>query len=208
MIRIYGISRDQLLELPDLRERIGAQWIDAWNKKHPSLEGDAARLSLGGLFLLQEAVGKGCLTYTPMGRPFFADSMQDFSITHTRDAVFCAVAPRGSSWHVGLDAEDLGRLPKERLESLSHRWFREEEQRIFEASPNEKTFLSIWTRKEALVKRTGEGLRQMAALDTYALCEAQKAAFWTYWQGDVCVTLCANEGAMATERILFYGAEE
>lgn len=202
MIKIYGITREALFNQADLSSRIDPQWMDAWNKKHPSLEGDAALLSLGGLFLLQEAGGAGHLAYTPMGRPCFSDSMQDFSITHTKDAVFCAVAPTDSAWRVGLDAEDMGRIPTERMKDLSRRWFGKEEQSLFEASPDERTFLSIWTRKEAFVKRTGEGLRQMSTLDTCAPCSENKTAFWAYWQEDTCVTLCADEKARVNEKII------
>ena len=85
---------------------------------------------------------------------------------------------------------------------MVNRWFGEEERRRFADAPTPETFLSLWTRKEAFVKRSGEGLRQMSHLDTYALCEAQKAAFWTYWMGDTCVTLCTDEN-VRVEDVLF-----
>ena len=205
MIRICGCSSGMLPDMSEMRERIGEQWLEAWEKRHPNLNGAAAALSLGGLFLLREMGAQGTLDYTQNGRPYFADSHRDFSITHTGEAVFCALAPKDVPWSVGLDAEDLGRISSDRLEALSLRWFGEEERRFFAKSSDQRTFLSIWTRKEAFVKRSGEGLRQIPHLDTYAPYRAEKAAFWTYWIGDTCITLCADEGACAEEWILFDG---
>ena len=201
MIRIYGISADALPTVEAMQTLLGAQWTAVWNARHPSLEGSAARISLGGLYLLSQSGAEGILRYTDMGRPFLEEGKIDFSISHTRDAVFCAVALEGCSARIGLDVEDLGRIKEDRLRSLSRRWFGAEEKRIFEAAPDERTFLALWTRKEALVKRTGEGLRQMTSIDTYASCGENKAAFWTYWAGNTCVTLCADERARVASEI-------
>ena len=199
MIRIYGISADSLPAEEMMQARIGEQWTAAWKERHPSLTGSAARLSLGGLYLLRESGAEGELSYTEMGRPFLKGQGIDFSISHTRDAVFCAVGD--GSCTVGLDAEDLSRLSVNKPDAMAARWFCEAERVQFERNPTPNTFLSIWTRKEAFVKRTGEGMRKLRLADTFAPCGEDKTAFWTFWTNDVCVTLCADEGVEAQDLI-------
>ena len=199
MIRIYGISADALPTVEAMQRLFGAQWTAAWSARHPSLEGSAARISLGGLYLLSQSGVEGILRYTDMGRPFLEGKKIDFSISHTRDAVFCAVDPHGNG--VGLDAEDLSRLSLNRLDAMAQRWFGEAEKACFAKDQSLQSFLSLWTRKEALVKRTGEGVRQMPTVDTCASCSENKAAFWTYWIGNTCVTLCTDERARVASEI-------
>ena len=192
MIQVYGISQERLPTVEAIQEQIGEQWTAAWKARHPSLGGSAARISLGGLYLLRRGGAEGILRYTEMGRPFLEGKGIDFSISHTHDAVFCAVDPCGRG--VGLDAEDLSRLSENRLEAMARRWFGEIERAHFAKDPSPRTFLSLWTRKEALVKRTGEGMRQLCLVDTFAPCEGRKTAFWTYWRGSTCITLCTEDG--------------
>jgi hypothetical protein len=49
---------------------------------------------------------------------------------------------------------------------LAARWFTEAERCVFAADPTAAQFLRIWTRKEAMVKYTGEGLRALACADS------------------------------------------
>lgn len=203
MIVIYGISLNQLPAVERMQAKIGEQWMAAWRRRHPTLKGDSAGMSLGGLYLLRESGAVGELAYTEMGRPFLRGQGIDFSISHTRDTVFCAVGDGSCS--VGLDAEDLSRLSESKQEAMAERWFGETERAQWEKDPSSKTFLWLWTRKEALVKRTGEGMRQLRLVDTFAPCEGNKAAFRTYWRESTCITLCAEESACVDERIFWIG---
>lgn len=86
------------------------------------------------------------------GKPFWADSPWHCSITHTRKAAFCALAP----FPIGLDAEPIDRAvnPKLPRKVLSPR-----ELAAWQHAENQsETFLTLWTLKESYVKYTGRGL--------------------------------------------------
>lgn len=87
------------------------------------------------------------------GKPFFAHGDLHFSISHTRDHVFCAVA----DGPVGLDAEELSRKPSPRL---AQKVLSPNELRQYGAAPDkDRALLTFWVLKEAAVKLTGQGLR-------------------------------------------------
>ena len=89
----------------------------------------------------------------PRGKPVFRDSPLHFSITHTRRHAFCVLSCR----QVGIDAEELDRRVSLRL---ADKILSPGEKAQFDASPDpQKTLLTFWVLKEALVKCTGEGLR-------------------------------------------------
>ncbi|MBQ8440701.1 MAG: 4'-phosphopantetheinyl transferase superfamily protein [Clostridia bacterium] len=200
MIQLFGARAEELPCEEAMKEQIGDEWFSVWKERHPNLRGEAARLSLGGLLLLRASGADESLLYTQHGRPCFTDSSIDFSITHTGEMIFCAVSK--NSGRVGLDAEDLSRVAGGKISALSARWFGEEELKVFSENASPREFLRLWTRKEAYVKRTGEGLRQMRQIDTYAL-RGDSVSFLEYWIGDTCVTLCVNEGAEVCEKIDF-----
>jgi 4'-phosphopantetheinyl transferase len=115
--------------------------------------------TLTGKLLLQEAIQKAglsptlmeSLSYTNYKRPFITKDV-DFNITHAGNCVACVA---GRSMRVGIDVEDIKPiqvddiLPVLRDEELA-------EMRRSNASP--ETILRFWTRKEAIVKASGEGL--------------------------------------------------
>ena len=87
------------------------------------------------------------------GKPRFASLPYHFSITHSRD--LCAVAL--SSENVGLDIEFID--PSRNIEALSKRFFSpEEHSRLFESNNAVENFFTLWVKKEALAKLSGEGL--------------------------------------------------
>lgn len=87
------------------------------------------------------------------GKPYFAHGDLHFSISHTKDHVFCALA----DGPVGLDAEELRRRPSPKL---AQKILSPNELRQYEAAPDrDRALLTFWVLKEAAVKLTGEGLR-------------------------------------------------
>ena len=87
------------------------------------------------------------------GKPRFASLPYHFSITHSRD--LCAVAL--SSENVGLDLEFID--PSRNIEALSKRFFSpEEHSRLLECNNAVENFFTLWVKKEALAKLSGEGL--------------------------------------------------
>ena len=200
MIQLFGARAEELPCEEAMKAQIGDEWFSVWKERHPNLRGEAARLSLGGLLLLRASGADGSLLYTQHGRPCLTDSSIDFSITHTGEMIFCAVSK--NSGRVGLDAEDLSRVAGGKISALSARWFGEEELRVFSENASPREFLRLWTRKEAYVKRTGEGLRQMRQIDTYAL-RGDSVSFFEFWIKNTCLTLCSGAAAGACDKILF-----
>ncbi len=87
------------------------------------------------------------------GKPYFVGRPLEFSITHTRGRVFCALSHRP----IGIDAEALDRRVDLRLADkiLSPG----ERAQYDRAADKPRALLTFWVLKEAAAKRSGEGLR-------------------------------------------------
>ena len=193
MIKLYGATCGT--DILALSKEIPAQWLTAWNASHKIGKNEKnALLSLSALSLLHRAGVDGTLAYGENGRPYFCDRMCDFSITHTQNHVFCAIIEGEESMRIGIDAEDLGRPDFSNLDEMTSRWFSENEQKVFLASPTKETFLRIWTRKEAYSKYIGEGLRALSKIDTEALAKEGNIQFFDYRIGDILLSVCAPRG--------------
>ena len=76
-----------------------------------------------------------------------------FSITHTKRHVFCALSDRP----IGIDAEEadrkINRLLAEKILSEN------EKNQYDQAEDKKKALLTFWVLKEAAAKCTGEGIR-------------------------------------------------
>ncbi|MBQ9785764.1 MAG: 4'-phosphopantetheinyl transferase superfamily protein [Clostridia bacterium] len=194
MIRILGCRTDEMTR-DGLMAKLPTQWQAAWRDAHGTVKNDRrAAESLTALCLLQRLHPAGTLCYDAHGRPYFAERDVDFSIAHTEDACFCAVA----SGRVGLDAETLARADKLNARDMAARWLTPAERQAWEREPTAAHFLRIWTRKEALVKRSGEGLRALRAADS----EAGTVRFFEARDGNLLITLAyAGEDEISLEWI-------
>ena len=106
------------------------------------------------------------------GKPRFASLPYHFSITHSRD--LCAVAL--SSENVGLDLEFID--PSRNIEALSKRFFSpEEHSRLFESNNAVENFFTLWVKKEAFAKLSGEGL---ASICRGQIIDSSKYSFKEY----------------------------
>ena len=98
------------------------------------------------------------------GKPYFEDSPLSFSLSHSGDMVLCAIADH----EIGAD---LQRVTEVRWQQLAERYYSPQEQDylgIFTEKkagcfrPSEENarleFFSLWCRKEAYGKMTGEGV--------------------------------------------------
>ena len=101
------------------------------------------------------------------GKPRLAGSVGDsglqFSISHSGDRIAVAV---GRVEAVGVDVEQLVGVP---LEGLDRHVLAPAEAALLEAVPpagRPAAFLRYWTRKEAVLKTTGDGLRESPATIT------------------------------------------
>lgn len=87
------------------------------------------------------------------GKPYFEGHKYHFSITHTREHVFCAL----SRSRVGIDAEEMGRSVPDSL--VRRALSTGEQEQYLAAEDKSRAFLTFWVLKEAQAKYTGHGLR-------------------------------------------------
>jgi 4'-phosphopantetheinyl transferase len=95
------------------------------------------------------------------GKPGVVRSELEFSMSHAGERALVAISPRS---RVGVDVELVCRLPEAAALARAH--FTEREQRHLTRAADQRELLRLWTRKEALLKATGEGLsRALKELD-------------------------------------------
>ncbi|HYE56420.1 MAG TPA: 4'-phosphopantetheinyl transferase superfamily protein [Chitinophagaceae bacterium] len=119
---------------------------------------DQLRVLMGKILLQKALAGAGFspgliseLQYSEYKRPFIAGAM-DFNITHSGN---CVALAAGSNMKVGIDVEAVHPIKPEDILAV----LRDEELHDMQqdnATP--ETILRFWTRKEAIVKASGEGL--------------------------------------------------
>jgi 4'-phosphopantetheinyl transferase len=91
------------------------------------------------------------------GRPRFAGATVDYSVSHTEQWVVIALVGSGTT---GVDIEDAA--ARTDTDRLAHITLTASEKREFAQLPEAargRRFFSAWTRKEAVMKLTGLGLR-------------------------------------------------
>ncbi len=89
---------------------------------------------------------------TEQGKPYFPKNDLFFSISHTKNHIFCVL----NHQNVGIDAEELGRPVKEKL---AKKVLSSSEMEKYLAYPDQNAaLLRLWVLKEAYAKLTGRGL--------------------------------------------------
>jgi 4'-phosphopantetheinyl transferase len=101
-------------------------------------------------------------SYSPFGKPClsgpFASSGLEFNLAHSQDLALLAVTRAGA---IGVDLERVRVL--EDAAELVNRFFSPNESALFRRLPDDQkpaAFFNLWTRKEAWLKATGEGIGQ------------------------------------------------
>lgn len=125
------------------------------------------------------------------GKPRFASLPYHFSITHSRD--LCAVALCKENVGIDLEFVDASR----NVETLSKRFFSpEEHSRLFESNNAVENFFTLWVKKEALAKLSGEGL---ASICRGQIIDDSQYSFKEYKLtvdgADACLALCFEKNA-------------
>lgn len=96
---------------------------------------------------------------TPSGKPYLKDYPSlFFNLSHTDNLILIAIADS----LVGVDVEKNERNADK--EAIIKHFFSEREQQSFFSQPEklrQQAFVKGWTRKEAILKATGEGLSAM-----------------------------------------------
>ena len=116
------------------------------------------KLSVGAYLLLRCAlsshnidISKYEFCYSDKGKPYLKNCPFHFSLSHSGQYVLVGI----SNNPIGVDIQEIKQV-KENITSLV---FNVIDQRIYDLSDNKlDTFYKIWTFKEAIVKKSGEGL--------------------------------------------------
>ncbi|MDF3127953.1 4'-phosphopantetheinyl transferase superfamily protein [Kiritimatiellaeota bacterium B1221] len=120
---------------------------------------DAQAYSMGRIFIrsiLEGFLGERPLkiALTEHGKPYCPlPHSPRFNLSH--GGGWLLVSFSQSTW-VGVDLEDLRR--EVRAKALANRYFSPAEQAMFTRGGDAGSFMNIWTRKEARLKASGEGL--------------------------------------------------
>ena len=112
----------------------------------------AGRALLAQMYRQQTGAEMPGICTTPKGKPYFDQGDLHFSISHTKNHVFCAL----SDQPVGIDAEEVTRQVKPMLAQkiLSAGEYAQYEK----AADQNRALLTFWVLKEAQAKCTGEGI--------------------------------------------------
>ncbi|MBB4313787.1 4'-phosphopantetheinyl transferase family protein [Roseospira marina] len=117
---------------------------------------------------LTEPGGRPHVDMSRLPQPMTAETRPRFSLSHTRGLAACMVSlgPWPTDAHVGVDVEYTHRtLPAGRLAA---RFFHPDEAAALatleRGPPREQYFLSLWTRKESVLKALGMGIANHLAL--------------------------------------------
>ena len=114
---------------------------------------EAGRELLAELYRRETGEALPQIRITEAGKPYFPNSPWHFSISHTRNRVFCAL----SRENIGIDAEELDRNVNLRL---AEKVLSPAERAQFDAAEDKtRAFLTFWVLKEAAAKLAGTGLR-------------------------------------------------
>ena len=103
------------------------------------------------------------------GKPVVRGQVLAFNLSHSGDVAVCAVAANGN---LGVDVEAVRPVPD--ADTLASRFFSGEEAAelaLVPAGDRLRAFFDVWTRKEAFLKATGEGMAR--PLDSFSVSVAQ-----------------------------------
>jgi 4'-phosphopantetheinyl transferase len=168
--------------------------------------------TLTGKLLLREAIKEAGLSaelmnsigYTDFKRPYISDEF-DFNITHSGNCVALAL---GHNMKLGIDVEEITSISPDDILTV----LREDELEEMRRTQADATqVLRFWTRKEAIVKASGEGLyRQPQEIYFFNELTAKTAdATWYLHElnmGDDYICYCATnvEGRKTVVRQIQY----
>ena len=121
--------------------------------KNPSHKAESLAALVALNDMAQDSSEDLTVSRTDNSKPYFKSSALQFSLSHSGRLSVAALCERP----VGIDVELLDKSRNN--EKLIGRFFSEEEKEILYSSADSSlSFYSIWTKKEALTKISGDGL--------------------------------------------------
>ncbi|GHU64627.1 hypothetical protein AGMMS49983_10740 [Clostridia bacterium] len=158
---VYLLSDIDTKASAEERARVSRRFVADSVRRYCEQEGRAvSETAIQGLVVGTLTDGTPAFEYGTHGKPFFADpALKDlyFSLSHTREIEVCAVCRTA----VGCDIEypKFRHLEAARMVKIAKRFFAPDEFEKLLPDPA-GTFFSIWTKKEAYVKWTGNGFAE------------------------------------------------
>ena len=142
-------------------------------------------LSLAAGLLIRRAIGESPIIFGEHDKPY-AESGVYFSVSHSGSVAAIAV----DDVEVGLDVEQI---PDESRLKIADRFYHPNERAYVRGAEDQcRAFCEIWTRKEAVLKMTGEGIStDLTAFDTTAL--PLSAQLDTRGLNGYCMSVCSAE---------------
>ena len=139
-------DEDNIARHPELKRR--QQLARAWRRELLALALSVAPEQLR--FLVAE-----------QGKPYLANAALSFNIAHSNEAFVLAWS--NAQIDIGIDVEDRAKQRRAR-DTLAKRSFHPDEQRLWQAAKltpeqAQTQWLTTWTRKEAILKAHGMGIR-------------------------------------------------
>ena len=120
------------------------------------------------------------------GKPYVCDAKDyHFSLSHSGDCIAFAE----NTEPVGIDTEEI----KDAKTDIAKKYFVNEEYEYIKTNQSpDKAFFEIWTKKEAYVKMTGEGI--LRGFDTFSTFESKiKDKFYTWQQGQYMFSVYSDD---------------
>ncbi len=154
---VYINEHTDLLDIKSALDLVSPQRREqAMRYRHES----GQRLSLAAYLLLMEGLQKEfgideapVFDYSAEGKPFIANHPDvHFNLSHSGTVALCAV----SNQPIGTDVETTRKVS---TSLISYTMNDSEKEQISASSNPTMRFLYFWTRKEALLKLTGDGIR-------------------------------------------------
>lgn len=122
-------------------------------QEHSGNGHEAGRQLLAQMYREYTGQALPVIAVTALGKPYFAEKNLHFSISHTKNTVFCVLTDKP----VGIDAEALDRKLDLRL---ADKILSPGERALYDAAEDkQQTLLRFWVLKEAAAKASGKGLR-------------------------------------------------
>lgn len=126
---------------------------------------------------------------TELGKPYFVNSIDFcFNISHTLNAIVVGI----SNCSIGIDVEQI----RPAKLKMAHRFFCDAEiEYVYSGRKDtqELRFFEVWTRKEAIVKYKGTGIREpLNQINTFA--DMGAAQVYTFQYQDAMISCCCEGG--------------
>ena len=148
-------------------------------------EKDKLRSLIAGL-LIRRAIGEMPLVFGEHEKPYVQGNSLYFSVSHSGRVAAIAV----DDTELGLDVEELP--APDRLKIADRFYHPREREYVHGAEDEARAFCRIWTRKEAYLKMTGEGIStDLTAFDTTSSPLGERMV--TFDLDGYCLSVCCED---------------